>query len=218
MEGGRGGKLTFSEELYMLGLNLMRAPLPDSSARRISSTRSGVSLMIAAKAGGPLDSRLNDSSARRLRRRRRRRARRRSAPRPRGRGHAADRGPAHGRGRGGWRALRGSAPPPRAAATAAELVHRPRGKRRRRRGGGGSFGARRRRVAKTPKRRAQKSYKFSFSIFPVFSLDFGVFFIFYLCFVVWVGSPFPFISSSTIVPTSITNCKLWQDQKGNHSQ
>ena len=40
----------------------MRAPPPASSARRISSTRSGVSLMIAAKAGGPLDSRLKDSS------------------------------------------------------------------------------------------------------------------------------------------------------------
>jgi hypothetical protein len=46
----------------MLGLNLMRAPPPASSARRISSTRSGVSRIIAAKAGGPLDSRRNASS------------------------------------------------------------------------------------------------------------------------------------------------------------
>jgi hypothetical protein len=54
--------LTFSDELYMLGLNLMRAPPPASSARRISSMRSGVSRIIAAKAGGPLDSRRNASS------------------------------------------------------------------------------------------------------------------------------------------------------------
>ena len=54
--------LTFSDELYMLGLNLMRAPPPASSARRISSMRSGVSRIIAAKAGGPLDSRRNPSS------------------------------------------------------------------------------------------------------------------------------------------------------------
>jgi hypothetical protein len=46
----------------MLGLNLMRAPPPASSVRRISSTRSGVSRIIAAKAGSPLDSRQNASS------------------------------------------------------------------------------------------------------------------------------------------------------------